>query len=41
MVVAGFGGEFGAKAIVKTLAGDCNPAGRLTVSYPRDEGMVP
>ncbi len=41
MVVAGFGGEFGAKAIVKTLAGDVNPAGRLTVSYPRDEGMVP
>ena len=41
MVVAGFGGEFGAKAIVETLAGDCNPAGRLTVSYPRDEGMVP
>ena len=41
MVVAGFGGEFGAKAIVETLAGDYNPAGRLTVSYPRDEGMVP
>ena len=41
IVVAGFGGEFGAKAIVKTLAGDVNPAGRLTVSYPRDEGMVP
>jgi beta-glucosidase len=41
MVVAGFGGEFGAKAIVETLAGDINPAGRLTVSYPRDEGMVP
>ncbi len=41
MVVAGFGGEFGAKAIVKTLAGDVNPAGRLSVSYPRDEGMVP
>ena len=41
IVVAGFGGEFGAKAIVKTLAGDVNPAGRLTVSYPHDEGMVP
>ena len=41
IVVAGFGGEFGAKAIVKTLAGDVNPAGRLTVSYPHDEGMIP
>ena len=41
IVVAGFGGEFGAKAIVKALAGDINPAGRLTVSYPRHEGMVP
>ena len=41
ILVAGFGGEFGAKAIVKTLAGDVNPAGRLTVSYPYDEGMIP
>ena len=41
IVVAGFGGEFGAKAIVKTLAGDINPAGRLTVSYPHHEGMIP
>ena len=41
MLVAGFGGEFGAKAIVNALLGDVNPAGRLTVSYPRDEGMVP
>lgn len=41
IVVAGFGGEYGAKAIVETLAGDVNPAGRLSVSYPRHEGMVP
>ena len=41
IVVAGFGGEFGAKAIVKTLVGDINPAGRLSVSYPRHEGMTP
>ncbi len=41
MMVAGFGGEFGAKAIVEALAGDINPAGRLTVSYPHDEGMIP
>ena len=41
ILVAGFAGEFGAKAIVETLAGDNNPAGRLTVSYPRLDGMVP
>lgn len=41
IVVAGFGGEFGARAIVKALAGDINPAGRLSVSYPRDEIMLP
>ena len=41
IMVAGFGGEFGAKAIVEALAGDINPAGRLTVSYPRLEGMIP
>lgn len=41
IIVAGFGGEFGAKAIVKAIAGDINPAGRLSVSYPRDEGMLP
>lgn len=41
ILVAGFGGEFGAKAIVEALAGDINPAGRLTVSYPRNEGMIP
>lgn len=41
ILVAGFGGEFGAKAIVEVLSGDINPAGRLSVSYPRDEGMLP
>ena len=41
IVVAGFGGEFGAKAIVEALAGDINPAGRLSISYPRSVGMIP
>ena len=41
ILVAGFGGEFGAKAIVRTIAGDVNPAGRLSVSFPRADGMVP
>ena len=41
IVAAGFGGEFGAKAIVRVLAGDVNPAGRLSVSFPRADGMVP
>ena len=41
ILVAGFGGEFGAKAIADVLAGDVNPAGRLSVSFPRKDGMVP
>ena len=41
IVVAGFGGEFGARAIVRALAGDVNPAGRLSVSFPRADGMWP
>ena len=41
ILVAGFGGEFGARAIADVLAGDVNPAGRLSVSFPRRDGMVP
>ncbi len=41
ILVTGFGGEFGAKAIVDVLSGDVNPAGRLSVSFPRADGMVP
>ncbi|MBQ7541630.1 MAG: glycoside hydrolase family 3 C-terminal domain-containing protein [Clostridia bacterium] len=41
ILIAGFGGEFGARAIVDVLAGDVNPAGRLSVSFPRKDGMVP
>ena len=41
ILVAGFGGEFGARAIVDVLSGGVNPAGRLSVSFPRKDGMVP
>ena len=41
IVVAGFGGEFGAKAITDVLSGDFDPAGRLSVSFPRKDGMTP
>lgn len=41
ILVAGFGGEFGARAIADVLSGDVNPAGRLSVSFPRKDGMVP
>ena len=41
ILAAGFGGEFGAKAITRVLAGDVNPAGRLSVSFPRKDGMFP
>lgn len=41
IIAAGFGGEFGAKAIADVLAGDVNPAGRLSVSFPRADGMFP
>ena len=41
ILIAGFGGECGAQAIVETLLGQNVPAGRLSVSYPRDEGMLP
>ncbi len=36
-----FGGEHGAKAIVETLTGELNPAGRLPVSLPRHSGAIP
>jgi beta-glucosidase len=34
-------GEFGGQAIAETLFGDNNPAGRLTVSFPRSTGQLP
>ena len=36
-----FGGETGAKAIVETLVGENNPAGRLPVSLPADSNRIP
>ncbi|MGN1451476.1 MAG: glycoside hydrolase family 3 N-terminal domain-containing protein [Eubacteriales bacterium] len=36
-----FGGERGAEAIVDTLLGRNNPAGRLPFSLPRNSGMIP
>jgi beta-glucosidase len=33
--------EFGGTAIIETLFGDYNPAGRLTVSFPKAVGQLP
>lgn len=41
ILLAWFGGEFGAKAIVDTLLGKNNPAGRLPVSFPADSNRIP
>ena len=41
ILVSWFGGEFGAKAIVETLLGDNNPAGRVPVSFPQDSNRIP
>jgi beta-glucosidase len=38
---AWYPGEFGGQAIAETLFGDNNPAGRLSVSFPRDTGQLP
>ena len=41
ILVSWFGGEFGAKAIVETLLGENNPAGRVPVSFPADSNRIP
>jgi beta-glucosidase len=41
ILVSWFGGEFGAKAIVETLFGKNNPAGRLPVSFPSGTTRIP
>lgn len=41
ILLSWFGGEFGAKAIVETLLGINNPAGRLPVSFPQDSNRIP
>jgi beta-glucosidase len=38
---AWYPGEFGGQAIAETLFGDDDPAGRLTVSFPRTVGQLP
>lgn len=38
---AWYPGEFGGKAIAETLFGDNNPAGKLTISFPRSVGQLP
>ena len=38
---AWYPGEFGGEAIAETLFGDNNPAGRLTVSFPKSVGQLP
>jgi beta-glucosidase len=38
---AWYPGELGGQAIAETLFGDNNPAGRLTVTFPRNIGQLP
>lgn len=38
---AWYPGEFGGTAIAETLFGDNNPAGRLTITFPRNIGQLP
>jgi len=38
---AWYPGEFGGKAVAETLFGDNNPAGRLTITFPRSVGQLP
>jgi beta-glucosidase len=38
---AWYPGEFGGRAIAETLFGDNNPAGRLSISFPRSVGRLP
>jgi beta-glucosidase len=38
---AWYPGEFGGRAIAESLFGDNNPAGRLTITFPRSVGQLP
>jgi beta-glucosidase len=38
---AWYPGEFGGRAIAETLFGENNPAGRLTITFPRSLGQLP
>jgi len=41
IIEAWFPGEAGGDAIIDVIFGDCNPSGRLTVSFPRSMGQLP
>lgn len=41
IMVAWYGGEFGAKAIAKALFGKTSPCGHLPISFPRSVGSLP
>ena len=41
IVEAWYPGEFGGQAVAETLFGDNNPAGRLTITFPRSVGQLP
>jgi beta-glucosidase len=36
-----YAGDFGGQAIAETLFGDNNPAGRLSITFPRSVGQIP
>ena len=38
---AWYPGEFGGQAIAETLFGDYDPAGRLTITFPKSTGQLP
>lgn len=41
IIEAWYPGEFGGQAIAETLFGDNNPAGRLSITFPRSVGQLP
>lgn len=41
ILVAWFGGEYGARAIADILFGDVSPSGKLPVSFPKSVGHLP
>ncbi|KSU54832.1 beta-glucosidase [Microbacterium enclense] len=41
LIVASFGGPFGAEAVTEVLFGDVNPSGKLPYSIPRTVGQIP
>jgi beta-glucosidase len=38
---AWYPGEFGGQAVAEVLFGDCNPSGKLTITFPRSVGQLP